>query len=173
MLRSFKGKHPRLGARVFVDSSAHVIGDVELGDDVSVWMGVVLRGDINSIRVGARSNIQDNAVVHVDFGEFSVEIGEHVTVGHGVTLHGCRIDDRCLIGMGATVLNGARIGEQSVVAAGALVPEGMRIPPRSLVMGVPARIKRSLSVEEAARLQTGAEHYLEFKEAYLREEEGK
>jgi carbonic anhydrase/acetyltransferase-like protein (isoleucine patch superfamily) len=169
LIRAYQDKHPRVGARVFVDHSAHVIGDVGLDDDVSIWMGAVLRGDVNSIRVGARSNIQDNAVVHVDFGEFAVAIGRSVTVGHGVVLHGCRIDDFVLVGMGATVLNGARVGAESVVAAGSLVTEKMEIPPRSLVMGVPAVIKRPVSDAEVARARASAEHYVDFKNDYLHE----
>ncbi|MBN2370160.1 MAG: gamma carbonic anhydrase family protein [Vicinamibacteria bacterium] len=169
MLRTYRSKQPRLGARVFIDRSAQVVGDVHLGDDVSVWMGAVLRGDVNSIHVGARSNVQDNAVIHVDFGEHKVEIGQDATIGHGVILHGCRIEDAVLIGMGATVLNGARVGAESIVAAGALVTEGMEIPPRSLVMGVPAAIKRTVSDEETARLRASAEHYVSFKNDYLRE----
>jgi carbonic anhydrase/acetyltransferase-like protein (isoleucine patch superfamily) len=168
MLRSYREKTPKLGERVFVDESAQVIGDVELGDDVGIWMGAVLRGDVNSIRIGARSNIQDNSVVHVDFGdELAVVVGEDVTVGHAAILHGCRIGSRCLIGMGATVLNGVRLGEECVVAAHALVAEGMEVPPRSLVMGVPARIRRQLTDAEVARLQESADHYVAFKNDYL------
>jgi carbonic anhydrase/acetyltransferase-like protein (isoleucine patch superfamily) len=170
LIRAYQGRYPRVGSRVFVDRSAHVIGDVGLGDDVSIWMGAVLRGDVNSIRVGACSNIQDNAVIHVDSGEHAVEIGRCVTVGHGVVLHGCRIDDFVLVGMGAVVLNGARVGAESIVAAGSLVTEGTEIPPRSLVMGVPAVIRRRVSDEEVARSHASAEHYMVFKSDYLRED---
>jgi len=171
MLRSYRGKKPVLGERVFVDESAQVIGDVQLGDDVGIWMGAVLRGDVNSIRIGARSNIQDNSVVHVDFGdELAVVLGEDVTVGHSAILHGCQIGSRCLIGMGATVLNGVRLGEECVVAAHALVVEGMQVPPRSLVMGVPARIRRQLTDADAARLKEAADHYVAFKDDYLSNE---
>jgi carbonic anhydrase/acetyltransferase-like protein (isoleucine patch superfamily) len=173
VLRSYKDQHPRLGARVFVDPSAQVIGDVELGDDVSIWMGTVLRGDINFIRIGARSNIQENSVVHVDYGDFPVVIEEGVTVGHAAILHGCHVERDCLIGMGAKLLNGARIGKESLVAAGALVLEGMVIPPRSLVMGAPARMRRAITDEEAARLREAAVHYVSFKDEYLREGEDK
>ena len=135
MIRPYKGIRPRLGERVYVDESAQVIGDVELGDHASVWMNAVVRGDVHSIRIGAYSNIQDNCVVHVFKAQHPTVLADHVTVGHSVTLHGCRIDSYCLIGMGATILNGAHVGEECIVAAGTLVPEGMEIPPRSLVMG--------------------------------------
>ena len=137
MLRSYKGVKPRVGQRVYVDPSAQVIGDVELGDHASVWMNAVVRGDVHSIRIGAHSNIQDNCVVHVFKALHPTVLGDHVTVGHSVTLHGCTIGSYCLIGMGATILNGARIGENSIIAAGTLIPEGMEVPAGSLVMGLP------------------------------------
>jgi carbonic anhydrase/acetyltransferase-like protein (isoleucine patch superfamily) len=169
MLRSYKGTRPTLGRRVFIDSSAKVIGDVEIGDDSSVWMGSVLRGDVNAIRIGARTNIQDMTVIHVDYGELSTHLGDEVTVGHGAILHGCRIESRCLIGMGATLLNGARIGEGSIVAARALVAEGMIVPPRSLVMGLPARVKREVTEEELEGIRRSAAHYVAFKDDFLAE----
>ena len=173
MIRSYKGITPRLGERVFVDESAQVIGDVELGDHASVWMCAVIRGDVHSIRIGAYSNIQDNCVVHVFKDQHPTVLADHVTVGHSVTLHGCRIDSYCLIGMGATVLNDAHIGAESIIAAGTLVPEGMKIPPRSLVMGVPAKFRRQITEEERAGLRTYAQNYYEYKETYLAESEGK
>ena len=169
MLRSYRGIWPRLGERVYVDVSAQVIGDVDLGDHASVWMNAVLRGDINSIRVGPGTNIQDNCVVHVVKATFPVVLADHVTVGHSVTLHGCTIGSWCLIGMGATILNGAEIGEDSIVAAGTLVPEGMKIAPRSLVMGLPAKVRRPVTEEERAGLREYARSYLEYKETYLEE----
>ena len=169
MLRSFKGILPQLGARAYVDESALVIGDVVLGEDASVWMGAVLRGDVNRIRIGARSNVQDLCVMHADFGELWTEVAEDVTIGHGAILHGCRVGPGCLIGMGAKLLNGVRVGEQSVVGAGAVVPEGMEIPPRSLVMGLPARVRRTLTDEEVAKLQLGVAHYVEYKELHRAE----
>src|SRR6476659_9921102 len=138
MIRSYKGITPKLGERAYVDESAQVIGDVVLGDHASVWMCAVVRGDVHSIRIGDYSNIQDNCVVHVFKEQHPTVVADHVTVGHSVTLHGCRIDSHCLIGMGATVLHDAHVGERSIVAAGTLVPEGMEIPPGSLVMGLPA-----------------------------------
>ena len=169
MIRSYRGQKPRLGARVFVDASAQVIGDVELGEDASVWMNTVIRGDVNAIRLGARTNVQDSCVLHVTSADPTV-LGEEVTVGHSVTLHGCRIERRCLIGIGAIVLNGAVVGEESIVAAGSLVPEGMAIPPRSLAVGAPAKVRRELTDEERAGLRRYAESYVGYKETYRAEE---
>jgi len=169
VIRSYRGQKPRLGARVFVDASAQVIGDVELGEDASVWMNTVIRGDVNAIRLGARTNVQDSCVLHVTSADPTV-LGEEVTVGHSVTLHGCRIERRCLIGIGAIVLNGAVVGEESIVAAGSLVPEGMAIPPRSLAVGAPAKVRRELTDEERAGLRRYAESYVGYKETYRAEE---
>ena len=169
MIRSYRGQKPRLGARVFVDASAQVIGDVELGEDASVWMNTVIRGDVNAIRLGARTNVQDSCVLHVTSADPTV-LGEEVTVGHSVTLHGCRIERRCLIGIGAIVLNGAVVGEESIIAAGSLVPEGMAIPPRSLAVGAPAKVRRELTDEERAGLRRYAESYVGYKETYRAEE---
>jgi carbonic anhydrase/acetyltransferase-like protein (isoleucine patch superfamily) len=169
MIRPYKGIWPKLGERAYVDVSAQVIGDVELGDHASVWMNAVVRGDVHSIRIGHYSNIQDNCVVHVFKDQHPTLVGDHVTVGHCVTLHGCRIGDGCLIGMGATILNDARIGEECIVAAGSLVPEGMQVPPRSLVMGLPAKVRRPISEDEREGLWRYANNYYEYKEAYLAE----
>ena len=172
MIRLYRDKQPKLGARAWVDVSAQVIGDVWLGDDASVWMNSVIRGDVNSIRLGARTNVQDNCVLHVTRHHPTV-LADEVTVGHSVNLHGCTIERLCLIGIGAIVLNGAVIGEESIVAAGALVPEGMIVPPRSLVMGHPARVRREVSEEERAGLRRYAENYVGYKEDYRRAEEGR
>ena len=169
MLRPYKGIWPKLGERVYVDASAQVIGDVDLGDHASVWMNAVVRGDVNSISIGPGTNIQDNCVIHVFKTTFPTVLADHVTVGHSVTLHGCTIGSWCLIGMGATVLNGAEVGAESIVAAGTLVPEGMKIPPRSLVMGLPAKVRRPLTDEELQGLRVYANNYLEYKETYLEE----
>lgn len=169
MIRSYKGITPRLGERVYVDESAQVIGDVELGDHASVWMCAVIRGDVHSIRIGAYTNVQDNCVVHVYKEEHPTLVADHVTVGHSVTLHGCRVDSYCLIGMGATILNDAHVGAESIVAAGSLVPEGMVIPPRSLVMGTPAKFRRQLTDEEREGLRLSAANYYDYKESYLAE----
>jgi len=166
MIRSFRGKRPSVGERAYVDPSAQVIGDVSLGDHASVWMGAVLRGDINTITIGARTNIQDHCVVHVDSGAYPTVVGEDVTVGHSVTLHGCTVSRLCLIGMGATLLNGVSVGEGSIVGAGSLLPERMSVPPGRVVMGVPARVLRETTTEERERIRESAEHYVDLKETY-------
>jgi carbonic anhydrase/acetyltransferase-like protein (isoleucine patch superfamily) len=170
-LRSFAGKSPRFGQRVFVASSAAVLGDVRLGDDVSVWYGAVLRADLREITIGARSNIQDNVVIHVDEPDFPTTVAEDVTVGHAAILHGCTIERGALIGMQATVLNGAVVGEESVVAAGALVSPGMAVPPRTLVAGVPAKVRREVSDDELEHLRRGVRSYLELKARYLADDD--
>ncbi len=158
---------PVVDPTAYVDPSAQVIGDVEVGAESSIWMHVVVRGDVNTIRVGARSNIQDGSVVHVQRHTHPTRIGNDVTVAHGVMLHGCTIADRVLVGIGAIVLNGAMIGEDSIVAAGALVTEGTVVPPRSLVMGSPARVRRSLTDEEAAWVLQNAANYVRYRLDYL------
>src|SRR5207245_5263004 len=158
MLRSYKGISPRLGARVYVDPSAQVIGDVELGVPASGWMNAVVRGDVHSIRIGAYSNVQDNCVVHVFKALHPTVVADHVTVGHSVTLHGCTIGSFCLIGMGATILNDARIGDECIVAAGTLVPVGMKVPPRGLVMAVPPKVRREITGAKHAALCLQAEN---------------
>lgn len=161
-------KIPACGERVLLAPGAAVVGDVQLGDDVSIWWGAVLRGDLAPVVVGARSNIQDGTVIHI--GDFSpCTVGADVVVGHRVVLHGCRVEDGCLIGIQATVLDDAVIGEGSVVGAGALVTQRMIIPPRSLVLGVPARVVRSLSDEDAAFNRRLAAKYTRLKENYLRD----
>lgn len=169
MIRPYKDKLPRLGARAFVDVSAQVIGDVAIGEDASVWMNTVVRGDVNAIAIGARTNVQDNCVLHVTARDRTT-LAEDVTIGHSVTLHGCTIGRLCLVGIGAIVLSGAVVGEESIVAAGALVPEGMVVPPRSLVMGMPALVRRPVSEEERAGLRRYAERYVGYKEEYRRAE---
>lgn len=168
IVRSYGGKKPRLGARVFVAENATLIGDVEVGDDSSIWYGVVLRGDIHHIRIGARSNIQDNAVLHVEHGDGPAIVGDEVTVGHSATVHGCTIGSGSLVGIGATVLSHAVVGEFALIGAGALVPEGMQVPPRTLVLGVPGRVKRDLTAEELRRLEVSWKNYVGYKDEYLR-----
>ena len=165
-LRPFQKSQPRLGARAFVADNATVIGDVVIGDDSSVWFATVIRGDVHRIRIGARTNVQDNCTLHVTTGTHPVTIGDEVTIGHGVIAHGCTIEHGALIGMGSRVLDGAVVGELALVGAGALVAEGMRVPPRTLVLGVPARVKRELTAEELARLEESWRHYVELKEEY-------
>ncbi len=170
MIRAYKGIRPTLGPRAWVDPSAQVIGAVDLGEDASVWMNTVVRGDVNRIRIGARTNVQDNCVLHVT-GQHETTLGEDVTVGHCVTLHGCTIEPLCLVGIGAIVLNGAVVGQESIVAAGALVPEGMVVPAGSLVMGAPAKVRRAVTDEERASLRRYAERYVGLKEDYRSAEE--
>lgn len=166
MLRPFRGILPQVDASVYVDASAQVIGDVRIGADSSVWMNVVIRGDVNIIRIGSRTNIQDGTIVHVMRDTHPTIIGDEVTVGHAALLHGCTIEDRCLIGMGAQLLNGVRIGADSIVAAGTLVTEETTIPPRSLVMGRPGKVKRALTDEEVASILDYAERYVNYKKDY-------
>jgi carbonic anhydrase/acetyltransferase-like protein (isoleucine patch superfamily) len=168
IVRSYSDKEPSFGARVFIAENATIIGDVRIGDDSSIWYGTVLRGDVDQIRVGARTNIQDNCVVHVTGGKFVTTIADEVTIGHGAIVHGCTIDRGSLIGMGSRVLDGAVIGEQALVAAGALVAPGMIVPPRMLVAGVPARVKRALTGEELETLEQSWQHYVQYKDQYLR-----
>jgi carbonic anhydrase/acetyltransferase-like protein (isoleucine patch superfamily) len=166
MLRPFRGRMPLVHATAFVDASAQVIGDVELGPDASIWMHVVVRGDVNTIRIGARSNLQDGTVVHVMHGTHPTRIGDDVTIGHAAIVHGCTIGDRVLVGMGAILLNGVEIGEDSIVAAGSLVPEGTIVPPRSLVMGSPGRVRRTLDDAQVASILEYAANYVRYKEDY-------
>jgi gamma-carbonic anhydrase len=163
MLRPFRSIYPTVDASAFVDSSAQVIGDVHIGAESSVWMNVVVRGDVNHIRIGARTNIQDGTIVHVMRETHPTVIGDDVTIGHGAVVHGCTIEDRCLIGMGAILLNGCRIGSGSIVAAGSLVAEGLVIPPGSLVMGVPARVRRPLTAEEDTSIKQYADNYVRYR----------
>ncbi len=167
MLRPHRGRLPRVHPTAFVDDSAQVIGDVEIGEESSIWMAVVVRGDVHRIRIGRRSNVQDGTIVHVMRDTHPTAIGDNVTIGHAALIHGCTIDDRCLIGMGAIVLNGARVGADSIVAAGALVVEGMQVPPRSLVMGSPAKIKRALTEAEVSSIQMYADRYVLYRLDYM------
>lgn len=167
IVRRYDGKEPRIGDRVFVAENAAVIGDVVLGDDASIWYSATVRGDCNFIRIGARTNVQDNCTIHVGHIDAPTIIAEEVTIGHGAIVHGCMVHRGALIGMGSRVLDGAVIGESALVGAGALVPEGMHVPPRTLVVGVPARIKRPLTVEEIATLEESWQLYIGYKDRYL------
>lgn len=173
-LRPFLHTAPVLGARVYVDPSATVIGDVELGDDVSIWPGAVLRADVNRIRIGARTSVQDGSIVHVTHdgpftrpGGFATVIGSDTTIGHGVILHGCRIGDFCLIGMGATIMDGATVEDYGFVGAGALLPPGKTVGQGELWLGNPARCVRKLDERELENLRYSAAHYVRLKDAYL------
>ena len=171
-IRAYNGITPRLGLNAYVDPDAVVIGDVELGDDASFWPCAVARGDVHHIRIGARSNIQDGAVLHVTHdgpyspGGFPLLIGADVTVGHGAVIHACTIEDACLIGMHATVLDGARIGRHSMLGAGALVSPGKTVGEAELWLGNPARCVRRLSDEEIERLYYSASQYVRLKNQY-------
>jgi carbonic anhydrase/acetyltransferase-like protein (isoleucine patch superfamily) len=167
MLRTHRGRTPRVHPTAYIDISAQVIGDVEIGEESSVWMAVVIRGDVNRIRIGRRSNVQDGTVVHVMKDTHATTIGDHVTIGHAAVIHGCTVEDRCLIGMGTILLNGARIGAGSIVAAGTLVVEGMEVPPRSLVMGSPGKVKRALTDAEVAGIQMYADRYVAYRLDYM------
>ncbi|MEO7386947.1 MAG: gamma carbonic anhydrase family protein [Gammaproteobacteria bacterium] len=160
MIYSLEGETPRFGRDVFVAPSATVVGDVDLGDDVSIWFGAVLRGDVERLTVGRWSNVQDNSVLHADPGS-PLRVGERVTVGHSVILHGCEIGDGTLIGMGSTILNDARIGQNCLVGANALITEGKTFPDGQLIVGSPARAIRALTAEELARLAESAGRYVE------------
>ena len=169
MIRSYGGKHPRLAKGVFVEDSAQLIGDVELGEDASVWFGAVLRGDVHYIRIGARTNIQDLTVIHVSENTHPTVLDEDITVGHRAILHGCHVMRGCLIGMGSVVMDGAKVGPDSLVAAGALVGPGVEIPPRTLARGVPARVVRELTDAELEHLVYSSQHYVDLKKVYLAE----
>ena len=169
MIRSYKGVRPTIPETCFVDDSAQIIGDVILGEHASVWMNAVVRGDVHEIRIGAHSNVQDNSVLHGMKQQWGVYLGEYVTVGHSVTLHGCVIEDRCLIGMGSIILNGARIGAGSIIAAGTLIPEKTVVEPGSLWMGSPGKFRRKLEPADEETILRYARNYLGYKDEYLRE----
>jgi carbonic anhydrase/acetyltransferase-like protein (isoleucine patch superfamily) len=171
MIRAYRGVMPKIAASAYIDQSAQVIGDVVVGERSSIWPNVTARGDVNAIRIGDDTNIQDNSVLHCDAGLYPLHIGNRVTVGHLAMLHGCTIEDDCLIGIGAVVLSGAKIGSGSAVAAGAVVPEGAEVPPGSMVMGVPAKVKRQLTEEERERFRQNALHYVESARIYKEESE--
>lgn len=173
MIANYLHYTPKIGERTWIAPSADVIGRVELGEDVSVWFGTVIRGDVHFIKIGDRTSIQDLSMVHITHHKkedasdgYPTIIGSDVTVGHRVMLHGCTIEDACLIGMSATILDGAVIGKESIVGAGALVTKNKIFPPRSLIMGSPAKVIRELTDEEVAELYASARRYVSFKENY-------
>jgi carbonic anhydrase/acetyltransferase-like protein (isoleucine patch superfamily) len=169
MIRSYRGIVPKVAASAYIDPSAQVIGDVTVGERSSIWPNATVRGDVNRIVIGEETNIQDNCVLHVEHDIYPLIIGNRVTVGHAVVLHGCTVEDDCLIGIGAIVLNGARIGRGSVVAAGSLVPERMEAPPDCLLMGVPARVQRELTPAERERFRENAQNYVRYRAIYREE----
>jgi carbonic anhydrase/acetyltransferase-like protein (isoleucine patch superfamily) len=166
LISKFNGTRPKIHDSVFIAENATVIGDVEIGDDSSVWFGSVIRGDVNYTRIGARTNIQDLTVIHVTSNTHPAIIEDEITVGHRVVLHGCHVESGCLIGIGAIVLDGVRIGARSLVAAASLVTPGTIIPPKSLVMGSPARVKRGLTEDELMYLDQSWRNYVELKNKY-------
>jgi carbonic anhydrase/acetyltransferase-like protein (isoleucine patch superfamily) len=169
MIRTYQGATPIIPLSCYVDASAQVIGDVQLGEQASVWMNAVVRGDVNSIRIGARSNVQDCAVLHGMRYLYPVIVGEMVTIGHNATVHGCVIEDAVLVGIGAVILNNARIGEGSIVAAGAVIPEQTIVPPRSLVAGVPGKVRRQLNDDDYEMILKYARNYMDYVAIYLKE----
>ena len=167
MLRPYRGILPRVHPTAYIDESAQIIGDVAIGEESSVWMCVVVRGDVHRIRIGRRTNVQDGTIVHVMKDTHPTTIGDNVTIGHHAMIHGCTIEDRCLIGMSATLLNGVVVGVDSIVAAGTLIPEGVVIPPRSLVMGSPGKVKRQLDDAAVAEIQMFADRYVGYRLDYM------
>ena len=166
MNRSYKGIGPRIHETAYVSDECVIVGDVQIGEDASVWFGSVLRGDVNYIRIGARTNIQDQTIIHVSSKGLPTIVEEEVTVGHRVTLHACYVERGCLIGIGAILMDGVRVGANSIVGAGTLLTPGTQIPPRSLVTGSPGRVKRELTDEELASLEQSWRNYVELKDQY-------
>lgn len=167
IVKLFDGKQPSIHPTAFIADDVVVIGDVEIGPDSSVWFGSVIRGDVNYIRIGARTNVQDLTVIHVTTDMHPTVLEDEITVGHRVVLHGCHVESRCLVGIGAILLDGVRVRSESLVAAGSLLTPGTVIPPRSLVMGSPARVKRTLTNDELAHLDHSWRSYVELKSKYI------
>jgi carbonic anhydrase/acetyltransferase-like protein (isoleucine patch superfamily) len=166
MIKPFRSINPKVHETAFVADDAIVIGDVEIGEDASVWFGSIIRGDVNFIRIGARTNIQDATVIHVSSRTHPTVLEDEITVGHRVTLHGCHVERGCLIGIGAILMDGVRVGRNSLVGAGSLLTPGTQIPPGSLALGSPARVKRKLTAEELAYLDRSWRNYVELKKHY-------
>ncbi|MBM4121323.1 MAG: gamma carbonic anhydrase family protein [Nitrospira sp.] len=167
MIRTFQGIKPTIAKSAYIEDTAVVIGDVVIGEESSVWFNAVVRGDVHSIRIGNRTNVQDLCMLHVTHDTHPLIIGDDVTVGHHVVLHGCTVKDRVLIGMGAIIMDGAVIGENCVVGAGALVTEGTIVPPKSLILGSPAKVKRPVIDEELAWIKESAQNYIEYARQYV------
>ena len=172
MIRSYKDSRPTIALSAYVDESAQIIGDVEIGEDSSIWFNCVVRGDVNFVRIGEKTNIQDGSIIHVTGKKSPAIIGDFVTVGHGVNLHGCTVRGRSLIGIGAIILDDALIGEGSIIAAGSLVVRGTKVPPRSFMLGVPARVVREVTDKEQAMIAENWMHYVEYKNIYLNDSGG-
>ncbi len=167
MIKEFTSKFPTIHESSFIADDAIIIGDVEIGEDSSVWFGSIIRGDVNFIRIGERTNIQDGTIIHVSSKTHSTVLEDEITVGHRVTLHGCHVESGCLIGIGAILMDGVRVGANSLVGAGSLLTPGTQIPPRSLVLGSPAKVKRELTDDELAYLDRSWKNYVELKGIYL------
>lgn len=167
MIRTFQGIKPTVPASCLIEETGVVIGDVVMGEECSVWFHAVIRGDVNYIRIGNRTNVQDLCMLHVTHDTHPLMIGDDVTVGHHVVLHGCTIKDRVLVGMGAIIMDGVVIGEDSVVGAGALVTEGTIVPPKSLILGSPARVKRPVTDKELAWVKESADNYVKYSRTYM------
>lgn len=166
MLIPFNNTTPKIHKSAYIADDVIIIGDVEIGENASIWFGSILRGDVNFIRIGAGTNIQDGTVIHVSSKTHSTILESDITVGHRVTLHGCYVESNCLIGIGAIILDGARIGKNSLVAAGSLVTPGTQIPPGSMVMGSPAKVKRPLTKNEIGNIKQSARKYIELAAIY-------
>jgi len=169
MILKYLGKEPKIGKEVFIAEGAKVIGDVTLGDHVSVWFNAIVRGDVHYIKIGDNTNIQDNSVLHVTTDIAPLNIGKNVIVGHSAILHGCTIEDNCLIGSGAIIWDGAVIGEGSIVGAGAIVLANFKAPPHSLILGTPAKIKSEVPDEQCEKIITAAEHYVTYAQNYMKD----
>jgi carbonic anhydrase/acetyltransferase-like protein (isoleucine patch superfamily) len=172
VIRPFRGQRPLIDPSVYIADNATIVGDVHIGARSSVWFGAVIRGDVYHIRIGSETSIQDNTVIHVTHDRYATTVGNRVTVGHSVTLHGCAVGDLCIVGMGATVLDQAEIGERCIIGAGALLTPGTKVPPGHLVVGSPARVKRPLSEAELQWLEASAAHYVELARIYASEAAG-
>jgi carbonic anhydrase/acetyltransferase-like protein (isoleucine patch superfamily) len=172
VIRGHAGIHPTIGRGVFLAETCAVIGDVVIGEESSIWYSTVVRGDVMPIRIGARTSIQDNAVIHVTSERFGTTIGNDCTIGHSAIIHACTVEDFCLVGMGAILLDGCRVGRGSLIGAGALVTPGTDIPPNSLVVGSPAKVKREVNEKEREQISYGASHYVELARRYLAEPKG-
>jgi carbonic anhydrase/acetyltransferase-like protein (isoleucine patch superfamily) len=170
MIKSFAGKNPKIDDTAFIAEDALVIGDVEIGEEASVWFGSVIRGDVNHVRIGARTNIQDACVIHVSSKDHPTILEHEITVGHRATLHGCYVETGCLIGIGSILLDGSRIGKNSLIGAGSLVTPGTVIPPESLVMGAPAKVRRELTSQELDNLSNSWRNYVELSRLYFSEQ---
>jgi len=168
IIRGYRGIYPKIGRDVYISENAVLIGDVEIGDDSSVWFGTVIRGDVNYIKIGKRTNIQDNSVVHVTHETYPTVVGDDVTIGHRVILHGCTLGNHILVGMGAVIMDGVEIEDFVIVGAGALVTQNKKIPSGVLVAGVPAKIVRDLKEEEIEMIKKSAINYVEYKNEYLK-----